>query len=144
MIKVFLDSSALVAASASKKGASAFILGYSKLRKIQTFISLDCLGETRKNVNLKLGKAGRGRLVYYLKFARLRLVLEPSLEEIATCEKVINKKDAPILAAAKKSGASFLVTLDRKHFFNSRVINFAKPMRIITPGEFVTSKTRSL
>lgn len=60
-----------------------------------------------------------------------------SPEEIAKCEKVIFVKDAPILAAAIKSPVSYLATLDRKHFFQEKVIKFTKPLKIITPGKLL-------
>lgn len=137
MKRVFLDSSVLVAASASKKGASAFILGYCRKKKIKGYVSLDTIGEARKNVNFKLKTRHKERFVYFLKHAGLVLASQPSVEEIAQCEKVINPKDAPILAAALKSPASFLITLNRKDFLKPKVIDFVKPLKIITPGKFV-------
>lgn len=142
MKKVFLDSSVLVAACASKTGASAFILGYCRLQKIEGYLSLDTIGEARKNVNLKLNKTAKKRLVHFLKVANLILTPQPSTGEIVWCEQVTNPKDAPILAAALKSPASFLVTLDKKHFLKPKVKNFASPLQIITPGEFVLGHIR--
>lgn len=137
MKKVFLDSSVLVAACASKKGASSLILGYCRVGKLQGYISLEVIGEARKNVGLKLNEIGKSRLKYFLRFANLFLVPPPLPEEIVKCEKYINEKDAPILAAAISSPTSFLITLGRKHFLNPKVKRFAKPLVIVTPGEFV-------
>ncbi len=135
--RIFLDSSVLVAASASKTGASALILGYCRLKKISGYVSLDTIGEARKNVNLKLKKINKERFIYFLRFSNLILASQPSAEEIAQSEQAVNPKDAPILAAALKSSASFLITLDKKHFLKPKVINFSKPLKIISPGEFV-------
>ena len=137
VIKVFFDSSVLVAACASETGASAYLLGLCKQKKIQGFVSLDSIGEARKNVNLKLGKVGKTRLIAYLKLANLILTSSPTPEEIAECERAIFVKDAPILAAAIKSSVLYLVTLDRKHFFQAKVIKFAELLKIITPGELL-------
>jgi len=137
VIKVFFDSSALVAASVSKAGGSSYLLGLSRQKKINGLVSLDVIGEARKNINLKLGLKEKQRFIFYLKKANLKLVSEPSVEEISVCEKIIFAKDAPILAAAKKSRADYLVTLDRKHFFQPKVINFAKPLKIITPKDLI-------
>lgn len=41
-----------VAACASKTGASAYLLGLCKQKKTQGFVSLDSIGEARKNGNL--------------------------------------------------------------------------------------------
>lgn len=137
MKKVFLDSSVLVAACASKSGASALILGFCRQKKIQALVSLDVVGEARKNVSLKLGNLGLLRLAYYLRWANLVLTPNPTVEEIAVCENYIEAKDAPILASAIKSKVAYVVTLDRKHFFKELVIDFVKPMKIITPGDWV-------
>jgi len=141
-MKVFLDSSVLVAASASKTGASAFVLGYCRRKKVLGYTSLDALGEAKKNVVLKLEPLSQNRFAFFLKHANILLVEDPSVEETAKCEKVINAKDAPILAAAVKSPASFLLTLDRKHFLKPEVMAFAKSLEILTPGEFVTNYLR--
>lgn len=140
MIKVFLDSSVLIAACASKTGASAFILGWCRAGKLKGYISIEALKEAKKNIELKLNSIGKKRFVYYLKFANLILVASPSLEKIAQCENYITQKDAPILAAALKSPASFLITLDKKHFFDARLVKFAEPMEILTPGDFIRKR----
>lgn len=137
MKQAFLDSSIIVAACASKRGASALILGYCRQKKVQGFISLTVIGEARKNVIFKLGKIGKERLVYFLKHANLKLTEEPSLAETVVCETVIHPKDAPILAAAVKNKVKFLITLDKKHFMQNQVLHFVKPLIIISPGEFV-------
>ena len=137
MIKAFFDSSVLVAASISKTGGSSYLLGLCRQKKIKGLISWDVIGEARKNINLKLGLKEKQRFIFYLKNANLKLVSEPSVEEISVCEKIIFPKDASILAAAKKSKADYLVTLDKKHFFQPKVINFAKPLKIITPKDLI-------
>lgn len=142
MIRVFLDSSVLVAASASRTGASAFVLGYCRKKKVLGYTSLEALGEAKKNVILKLGPLAQNRFAFFLHHANILLIENPPVEEMAKCEKVINAKDAPILAAAMKSPVSFLLTLDRKHFLKIEVAAFAKPLKISTPGEFVFNYLR--
>jgi len=137
VIKIFLDASVLVAACASTKGASAFVLHLSRQRLIKAVISGDVLGETVKNVELKLGEIGECRLRTYFTEANLILGKDPEAEEIAVCEQVINQKDAPVLAAAIRNKAMSLLTLDRKHFFTSAVIKFSRPLKILTPGNFL-------
>ncbi len=137
VIKVFLDASVLVAACASVKGASAYVLHFARQRKIKAFVSEDALGEMVKNVNLKLGDISEERLKTYLIKANLKLVDSPEAEAIALCEKFIHVKDAPILAAAIAKRVDILLTLDRKHFLIKSVADFAKPMKIFTPGDFL-------
>lgn len=142
MIKIFLDSSVLVAACGSKTGASALVLGYCYKGKIQGLISVEAVGEAKKNVFLKFGEVEKKRLLFYLRTVNLLIVPSSSAEEIARCEKVINSKDAPILAGAIKSKAEFLLSLDKKHFFDSKVQKFTGKLKIITPGDFVIKYLR--
>lgn len=137
MKKVFLDSSILVAACASKKGGSAFILGYCKQKKLKGYVSFDVIAEARRNVELKLNQVGKNRFSHFIKFANLFIVPPPNVEKIAECEQYIYAKDAPILAAAMESPAAILITLDRKHFLKEKVIQYFKPKVITTAGDYV-------
>ncbi len=139
MKHAFIDSSVLVAACASLSGASAYILFQSKQKKISSYISADVIGEAKKNVFLKLDEKGRERFTQYLDKINFVIVSQPSPYEIALCEKYIFPKDAPILAAAIKSKSKYIITLDRKHFFQPKVISFAKSMGtiIISPRDFI-------
>lgn len=142
MKKVFLDSSVLVAASGSTSGASALILGYCRTSEIEGYVSLDVVGEARKNINLKFEAKEKKRFKFFLKYAKLRLTDQPTIEKISESESVINAKDAPILGAFKDSSAEFLITLDRKHFLKPQVAKFAKGQKILTPREFVQKDIR--
>lgn len=137
MKKVFLDSSILVAASASKTGASALILGWCRQGKIAGFVSKDAVNEASKNVSLKLDSAAQQRLTQFLQKAALKLAPNPPLSLVIKCEKLIFPKDAPILAAALNVGVDYLVTLDKKHFLQEDVLKFAQPAKILLPGDFV-------
>jgi predicted nucleic acid-binding protein len=44
------------------------------------------------------------------------IVAEPTLDEVRAAERCINAKDAPILAAALKGGASCIVSGNTRHF----------------------------
>jgi len=137
MKKIFIDSSVLVAACASKKGASALILAYCRQKKVKGYFSPEVIGEAKKNVNLKLLPPAKKRLFILLQLTNLSLVPSSSVEGINRCESFIDKKDAPILAAALKSPAQFLITLDKKHFFKPRVTENITNLQIITPRDFV-------
>jgi putative PIN family toxin of toxin-antitoxin system len=138
---VFLDSSVLIAACASKTGASAFVLGLCRQRRLQGLISPLVLTETIKNVSQKLKPIAKIRLIFYLKKANLSQTPSASLEEVINCEAIIEPKDAPILATALKNKVDFLITLDQKHFLLPRIVKFAQPTVITTPGDFVKNWT---
>lgn len=143
-VKVFLDASVLVAASASITGASAYALHLSRMKKIKALISEDVLGEAKKNVEQKLDETGKQRLDVYLKLARLVLIPDPKPETVKVAEAAIHVKDAPILAAAIAVKADVLLTLDRKHFLTKKVTDFAQPMKVMTPGDWLHLQGRTL
>ncbi len=76
---------------------------------------------------------------FYQTIADLNLILEalPTPEEIVTCEPVVGEKDAHVLAAALKSGADILLTLDRKHLLTKQARAAVAGLNIVTPGEFL-------
>ena len=60
------------------------------------------LSELKRNAVLKLDSVGKKRLNFYIPQTSLNIVENPSIEEIQFCQKVINSKDAPILAGIEK------------------------------------------
>lgn len=67
------------------------------------------------------------------------LCIDPDAEEVERVSSFINPSDAPILAAAVKSGADCLVTGNTRHF-TSEVARRAK-MAIHTPAAYVALLT---
>ena len=49
------------------------------------------------------------------------------------------EKDAHVLAAALECGATYLITLDRRHLHNEAVESAGLPVTMITPGDFLTT-----
>ncbi|MDO8498038.1 MAG: putative toxin-antitoxin system toxin component, PIN family [bacterium] len=137
MKHVFIDTSVLFSAVNSKSGSSARVLQFCKKGKIKGSISDYVINELKKNVSSKLDQIGKQRLNFLLLQVPFHIIEEPTREEIALCEKVINTKDAPILAAAIKSKATHLISLDVSDFMKPKVREFAKPLIIISPRDFV-------
>lgn len=137
MIRVFIDSSVLVAASGSKAGASALTLAYSRFGKITGVVSPDVVREAQKNVLKKMGSEKAARLDQYLRLAKLDLIPTPSQSEIDKCKQMIVDKDAPILAACLASRVSVLITLDFKHILKPKIAKFLKPILVLTPHQLV-------
>lgn len=137
MITVFIDTSVLFSACLSKIGASALILGFCRKNKIKGFISRYVLSEVKRNATQKLGQLGKQRLNFYILQSNLDIVDNPTPEEIRICQKVLNQKDTPILAAAIKNKVNYLITFDTKDFLLPKVKDFVKPLMILTPRDFV-------
>jgi predicted nucleic acid-binding protein len=56
---------------------------------------------------------------------------------MAACEPIVGKKDAHVLAAALRSEADVLLTLDRRHFMTEKVRDAGLGLKIATPGDFL-------
>lgn len=135
---IFIDASVLFTACKSRFGASALILAYCKREKIKGYISLYAITEVKRNITYETDQKVKRRLNMFLLGSKLKLV-EPAEPEIERCKKVINEKDAPILAAALMAKADVLTTLDKKDFFQPKVREFMHPTKILSPKDLLNS-----
>lgn len=134
-LKVFLDSSALIAGVASTKGAARAVLQLAEIGLIELIVSRQVIVEADRNIEEKLPEM----LSEYRGFIKLLapvLLDDPLQKDVAKYLTVINPNDAPILASAVISGADFLITWDRKHFIGKN-IHIHSNLKIVTPGEFL-------
>lgn len=130
---VFLDSSVIIAGLASKKGGSYEILLLAELNIIIPCICENVVSEVYRNVQKKL--PGALANVYALfKELPFRLI-DPTEENMQIAKKLINEKDAPVLAAAITGKVDWLLSLD-KHFLYSNV-GEEFGFQICAPGEFL-------
>lgn len=137
MLRVFIDSSVLVAACGSKTGASALVLGYCRSHKIEGHITAYAVNEAKKNVFTKMDTIKQNRLDQYLQKASLKYVPPPSSESVEKFSAATASKDVPILAAAADSKTDILVSLDQKHLLTPKAKQAIHPIKILTPGELV-------
>lgn len=134
-LKVFLDTSALIAGIASSRGAARAVLQLSEIGLIELIVSRQVVVEADRNIEEKLPEM----LNEYREFIKLLapvLVDDPLQNDVAKYLTVINSDDASILASAVISGADFLVTWDRRHFIGKN-IHIHSSLKIVTPGEFL-------
>jgi predicted nucleic acid-binding protein len=61
-----------------------------------------------------------------------------SMEKAAT---IVDRKDAPILAAAQNANVDFLITLDKRHFLNPKTRQKVM-LKVVSPIEFLQSFER--
>ena len=135
--RLFLDASVLIAAAGSEQGGSSLILAICRENKAQAVGSRIVLLEAERNIREKLG--GDALLRYYQQVANLdlELVSPPTPGECEAQARIINAKDAHVLAAAVKGRVDVLLTLDRKHFFTRQVRDAGLPFAIMTPGDYL-------
>ncbi len=113
--RVFFDSDVVIAGAASKNGASFALLQLAEIRLIKGFITNQVIDECRRNLQSKIPHA----LPIFDKIIEntLDIAESPSQKEISLCENMAHPKDAPILAAALKIKARFLLTFNIKDYY---------------------------
>jgi len=134
---LFIDASVFIAAAGSPEGGSSFVLELCKRGRFRAFCTRLILLEAERNIHRKLG--AEALLRFYQGLAELDPTIEapPASKEIAACEPIVGKKDAHVLAAALRSGADVLLTLDRGHFMTEKVRDAELGLKIVTPGDFL-------
>lgn len=134
-LKVFLDTSALIAGVASSRGAARAVLQLAEVGLIEVIVSKQVIVEADRNIEEKIPEM----LNEYREFIKVLspiLVDDPCQKECEKFLKIINPDDAPILASAVGTGADFLITWDKKHFMR-RDVQTNLNLKIVTPGEFL-------
>jgi len=135
MIRIFVDSSVLFAATYSSRGFSRDII----LKGVKGNVKLVVSNLVFAEVALNLEKDAKDKL-YLLEFIKEFVPFEfvrATKKDVLSAAKYVELKDAPIVAAAKKAGVDLLVTLDRKHLLGKPEISKFIKAQIVTPKEAV-------
>ncbi|GBE00863.1 MAG TPA: putative toxin-antitoxin system toxin component, PIN family [Euryarchaeota archaeon] len=134
-LRVFLDTSALIAGIVSSKGAAREVLRLAESGLIEIIVSKQVIVESDRNIEAKLPEM-LNDLRSFIRYIAPVMVDDPPSKEVGEYASLINPNDAPILSAAVSSGADYLITWDRKHFINSDV-KLRVDVKVVTPGEFL-------
>lgn len=131
-MKLFLDSSVLLAASGSAKGASRLLIVEAADLGLELVSSLYCFEETRHNLP-KLGIQAEAdfekHVAPFVECIETRLVVDRPLVYPVT-------KDRPVVAGALAAKCHALLTLDRADF--QRLLGTeVYGMWILTPGDWL-------
>jgi predicted nucleic acid-binding protein len=140
--RVFLDTSALIAGIISPTGAAHEVLRLCEAKVVEPVISRQVLTEADRNLSEKL-PALIPDYRALLRHLSPHLIQDPSLKAVEQAGKVINRKDAPILAAAIEADVDYLITWNTRHFHKKAVRDYVE-FKIVTPGEFLDDFRRSL
>lgn len=134
-IKVFLDSSAVMAGVISSAGAARVLLVMSENGQIETFISEQVIVESERSIAKKVPQA-LPEFRQTLKDANLKVVHNPTQEEIEeNLSLIADPDDVPILLAAMRTHVDYLATHNRKHFLNDPKVAEKAGLKIGTPGD---------
>ena len=134
-IRVFIDTSVLIAGVASVTGASATVLDLCEAESIQMVISRQVLVEADRNLSAKLPRLVT-QFRQFIKDLAPIMVEDPPAVAVERAAALIDRKDAAILAAAVEATVDYLITLDKKHFLKQKVQR-SIPIEVCTPAEFL-------
>jgi len=129
-LKVFLDTSALLAGLNSPTGAAGIILAACFAKQLTAVVSRQVIEEAARNLPIKFPEL----LPAWQSFLLIlpRVTAEPTLRQVERAYKILPTSDAPILASA----IAALVTWNTRDFLRKEVIEAVK-FPILTPGDFL-------
>lgn len=134
-MRLFLDSSVLLAATGSTTGASRYLIEHAATHGWFLLTSPYCVVETGRNLP-KLPRATRASWPTFVQ-PRIKLAADRvSLDRPLVFPKT---KDRPVVVAALAASCDWLLTLDETDFhgkLGSRVYSLG----IATPGEFLIAQ----
>lgn len=130
---LFLDSSGLFAGVVSPSGAARALLLLAEAELITVIVSEQVVAETERALARKVPQA-LPTTREALRSTGMRIVRDPSPEEVETHKDIIaHQADGPIVVAAKKAGSDYVVTHNRRHFIPG--VATRSGLRIGTPGD---------
>ena len=140
--RVFMDTSALIAGHVSASGAAREVLRLAEAGVIEMILSRQVLAEADRTLAAKLPSLLDD---YHLLLRQLdpTIVEDPDADSIREASRVIDAKDAPILAAARIAHVDYLVTWNTRHFQTKAARSWVA-FPIFTPGEFLHAFRESL
>ena len=114
--RIFMDADALIAGAASPNAhsASLALLRMAEITLIEAVTSEQVISECERNLREKMPKALPAFQLLVQKC--LRIVPDPSEEELANHHGKADAKDLPILVAASQDGCATLATFNLRHF----------------------------
>ena len=137
MIKVFIDSSVIIAGLISDEGGSAKILALCESGVVEGWISDKVIEEINEVIARKFPELNI-HFKKVVKIAKLKMVKNLNKKLVKEAEEWISdSNDAPILAAAKFAKVDVLLTLDIRHFIRDVEVTKKSKLQIMTPGEFL-------
>ena len=133
-LRVFLDTSAILAGLNSPSGAAGVILAACFSQQIIPVISVQVIEEANRNIQAKFPELTTAWQSFLI--IPPTVVKDPTLKQIKAAYEILPTSDAPILASAMAAKLMALVTWNTKHFMRQAVVE-AVQFPILTPGDFL-------
>ena len=137
-MKVFIDTSVLLAAAGSENGASCFLFEQAPIRGWVLVTTHYCLEEAQCNV-AKVGRKASATLNESLLPKLVFVPTELAFDKVLVFPKA---KDRPVLLSALGAESDYLLTLDEGDF--QKVIgSHVYGMGVSTPGLFLIAERKA-
>ncbi len=127
----------------SDTGASAALIRLADDSEIELIVSFYVLLETKTNFEQKFPQV----LSLYAMFVDTIPpvnVIAVDEQEVLETSRYTEPKDAPVVAAAIKAHADYLVTLDKKHLLNQKLVSQQSGLHIVTPKQALEAIRRQI
>lgn len=135
LIRLFLDSSALMAGILSSQGAARALLLLSEAGQIDLIVSQQVIVEVERSLAHKAALALPFAREMILR-ANVAIIRDPTSDELLPHQGWISHTaDLPILVAAVRAKVGFLATLNTRHFIDDPDVANKSGLRIGTPGD---------
>jgi len=130
--RIFIDADVLFAGAASpnEHSASLVILRMAEITLIEAITSRQVITEAERNLQEKMQAA---LPAFQLLVSRcLKVVDDPTIDEVSALGKSADPKDLPILTAALREGCVYLTTHNIRHYHPG-----VKTVTVLKPGDLV-------
>lgn len=135
--RVFFDASIIIAALLSKTGGSSLLFQYIKIGRIIGITSQTAIDETLEEDKSKKVKRSKEEIEQFITHSDLLVRESITLNEIAPYKDLVDKEDAHLIAGAKLTKCTYLVTLDKKHLLREDIQKRFLPLHIVSPKELL-------
>jgi predicted nucleic acid-binding protein len=134
-VKVFLDSSVLVAACISLTGGSFRLCREGSDSNLELCINQYVYTEVENALKEKRPDKAE-RLQTLIDWGKIVILDYPASEKVEDYFDIIDHEDAPVLAGAVYNSVQYLVSLDRKHVLTKKISKASLPFIVVTPQQF--------
>lgn len=136
-MRVFFDASVIIAALLSPTGGSSLLFKYIKLGKIVGITSQTAIDEIlEEDKSAKINKS-KEEIEQFITQSSLLIRKAITVNEITAYKDKIDVEDAHLVAGAKLTKCSYLVTLDKKHLLRNDIQKTFLPLKIVSPKELL-------
>ena len=134
-MRVYFDASIIIAGLLSPTGGSAQLFRFIKLGIITGITSQTAIEEVMEEDKPKRIKRSMEEIEQFI--AESGLIVREAIteEEIGPYQDQVDKEDAHLVAGAKLTKCTHLVTLDKKHLLRPDIQEKFLPLRIVSPKE---------